>query len=242
MTALLVIAATSAVLVRPADACGGYGEFRTPQVVRLSAHRGAAAARSFALLGEVQAPKGTRFQLLAPRTFDTTAIALAPAQANPTQLTLLGRSGERRVTSAKRVLIANTSHHIGKTMSALEVEVGGGHFEIAVVGGGFRDLAWSEAGTRAVTSASDDAWLAQHAVRTSGTVYKHQLGKDLLTFSAYDADLGHYVTTVRAGDAVMSGQFGMPIVEYGMPLGTLVADGQRYLVVDDNGAVRTSTM
>lgn len=127
------------------DACGSYDP--TPQVMLLSTHRSyardpylppRATRRTFAVWGTspVDDPVGFTWEAAAPRSYDNAMVATIDGNETPTELTLVGPSGSRIVSSAKQVLLRDSmtidhesAHH------AIELDVGTREdFAIAIYG------------------------------------------------------------------------------------------------------------
>jgi hypothetical protein len=135
MRTLLIAALAISTFSSPAaEACGDY-RFR-PRVFLLSSHGVKTTTgwqtRTFAVLGN-DAPADAKWRALAPRTYDHSRIANAPALEHDVQLTLVGPGGTRIVTSRSRWFL-DSAWRFGKPSIVVEVSTGDKQLTIALAG------------------------------------------------------------------------------------------------------------
>ena len=220
LSALLAPLATAS---RSAPACGFY----MPKVFLVEDHYipdgGAHHERSFVMADHRDVPT-EGWTALAPRSYDATQIADAPA-IQPMTLTLLGNGAAQTVTTTKRVFVRD-SFGDAPAMGAYEIDTGGKHFSIAV-SGSHVDLAFA-ALAQGVWSQDDAKWLADNNLAWRDASIETLGNLDALT--AY-VD-GQFKTTIRR-DGHLVGTYD------GRPLGRLDSDGMQYLLVEHAGDVRS---
>ncbi|MBS1120068.1 MAG: hypothetical protein H6Q90_2296 [Deltaproteobacteria bacterium] len=116
----------------PVDACG----YLEPRTFLVSTHHipgigTPGRTRTFAVLGE-PAPRDATWQLLAPAGYDTTRIADAAPLDAPLTLTLLGPSGARVVSSARRAFLWSSMQFAPSAVLELDAEAA--HTRVALAG------------------------------------------------------------------------------------------------------------
>jgi hypothetical protein len=237
LLASLASLTVTAALQNDADACGPYGGVYAPRVFQLTTHsinnrdNHSWTTRSFALLA--QAPEGSpAWRQIAPFTYDYTQIADAPDLDDAMELTLVGPSGTKVVSSRSRVFLKPALGWDHTPTSALELTVKRGEFSIALAGR-HTDTKWiAIEGERSGTEA-DVAWIKQviAADFDSKYVYVSKVkGTGLETLSAMGAD-GKYQTFVRRGEQFVD-QFA------GSARGAITFKGKQFIVQADAGAMR----
>ena len=148
LSALLVSATVTS---QVAFACGGYSDFKpAPRVLALSNHgvlkHDRWSHRSFIVLEDAaQVDDKSRWEMLAPGTYDPASIISLAPLATPLEVTLVGASGTRVVKTDKQVVLGQTWHiGWGQARVALEVPTGEkDQFSIAIVGRA-ADATWHE--------------------------------------------------------------------------------------------------
>lgn len=231
-------ALSTAVAAPPtADACGGsYGAVvRTPRSFAVSTHfvRDVKGRRGFVALGGT-APTGLAWKQLAPRTYDATQIAPAPARA-PMTLTLVGEQGTRVVTSARYVYLSQSMFLPGSTL-ALEFDVQPGEdFEIALLGTR-TDAKWSDLPERRVGSKADATWLHARGfvIEKAELVSVYDAG-DVEVLSIWDAKTQRTMSLFRRGMVELGRSLGHP-------RGTVIVDGTRYVAIANQREVSLVTL
>lgn len=231
-------ALSTAVAAPPtADACGGsYGAVvRTPRSFAVSKHfvRDAKNQRAFVALGGT-APDGLAWKQLAPRTYDATKIAPAPAGA-PMTLTLVGEKGTRVITSARYVYLSLSMFMEGSTL-ALEYDVQpGDDFEIALLGTR-TDAKWGDLPERRLGSKADSTWLEAQGfgIDKAERIGVYDAG-DIDVLSFWDAKSQRIMTVFRRGTAELGRSLGHP-------RGTVAVDGTRYVAVANKREVSLVTL
>ena len=222
MRNLLVLSALLAAASRPAPAC----DFYSPRVFIITDHFVPGAAvheRTFVLADHRDVPT-EGWSLLAPRSYDPAEIADAPA-IQPMTLTLLGSGAPVTVTTTKRVFLRGEfDRH--DPMSAFEIDARGKRFAIAV-SGSHVDMAFAPL-EHAEWTADDARWFAANKIAWSEAAVEH-LG-NLDAFTAY---IDGEQQTVLRREGQLLGQFA------GRPVGRLDADGQQFMLVEHDGAVRS---
>lgn len=214
-----------------ADACGGGGSYgyglssRAPLTYAVSTHfiprMQGDRHRAFVALGG-SAPTDTKWQLLAPMTYDSTKIAPGPSGA-PMTVTLVGAKGSRVITSARYVWLRD-SMYMGGTTLALEFDSKAGEdFEVALRGTQ-ADVKWRELPARS-SSKVDADWMRARGLGALGdeAVSTYKTG-DLETLTIYDEKSHEILTLLRRNNIEISRHLGAPrgIVEVG---------GSRYIAM-----------
>jgi hypothetical protein len=226
-TTTLLLASVSALvagLSTDADACGSY--VPTPRVLQVATPfmRGEGQRpMTFVLTGE--APTGKpAWTRIAPGTYDYTEVADAPDLARPMEVTLLGPSGTRLVSTARRSFIQH-SFVTHKPSAALEIEVKRGEFTIALAGR-HTGATWLELSNEKEGTAADVAWAkSTGVVPTSLAVYVHRVeGSDLETVAVFTK--AGTVTLVRQGKSLI-GSFD------GYAIGAMAERGERFIIVQN---------
>jgi hypothetical protein len=149
---LAALLATTTLTTSIAAACGGYVEINpAPRVLAVSTHhlnpgapRKRNVDRAFVVLGASSNDVGEGdWNFIAPRTFDTTQLAMLSPLATATELTLVGPSGTRVVKATQQVALRR-GWTADKTQLALEVPVKAGEQFVIAIPGRVTDARWHE--------------------------------------------------------------------------------------------------
>ncbi len=225
---------TSAFAPSIADACGGYMADRTPAVFAVddhSIHRVGTDhwnRRAFVVLGKITAPADATWQLLAPRTYDTTQIADAPDPQQSTTFTLVGPSGSRVVSSNRHTLLKQSFRTLHEH-SAIEVDIAEqARFQVAVLGVQ-PDAKWIE--SSGVTPSKDTrAWVRDQGMDNAHVYAVKLKGTKIEVISAYGKnDIG--LTSFVVVDGESRGAF------LGSLIGGLDLGGKRYVLLERDGQI-----
>lgn len=236
IASIATIASLTAGLHGSADACGPYGGVYVPRVFQLTTHSiknrddQTWSIRSFALLA--QAPQGSpAWRQIAPYTYDYTMIADAPDLETPTELTLVGPSGTRVVSTRSRVFLKPALGWDHTPTAALEVTAKRGEFSIALAGR-HTDTKWMAMEGERNGTAADIAWVR---LMTSSSfdgkhVYVSKVtGTDVEIVSVLHD--GKLLNLLRR-DRQSLGQF------TGRVHGAITYEGRQFVVQSDGGATR----
>jgi hypothetical protein len=215
-----LVALAASLPLHHADACG---RMEAPHMFAVSQHYN---HHTFVVLDEA-APADAKWRQLWPDSYDYTRIADAPALDAPMELTLLGPSGTRVVTTTKRVYLEDSfgdrTPHV-----ALEVDVDDEEqFDVAIAGRA-RRASW-----RAIEQAPDAqndgaAWLATHGRQDVRLAYLATIAGTTTQIVTWFDNGAHFA--VRNGDADLGDHDGVVIGELDMY-------GQRLLVRRDLSTV-----
>jgi hypothetical protein len=232
MHTLLIAALAVSMLPSPAaEACGDYG-FR-PRVFLLSSHGVKTATgwetRTFAVLGNA-APADAKWSALAPRTYDHSRIAKAPALEDDLQLTLVGPAGTRIVTS-RSAWFLDSAWRFRKPSHVVEVSAGDKRLTVALAGR-HADAAWIALDDVAATRTDTD-WVTAQGVTAGERPYVHVArlrGTDHETVSVQPTGQPHAITFLRTrGQQVRRLD--------GHVLGGISLRGERFALVERDGIV-----
>lgn len=225
---------TSAFAPSIADACGGYMRDPLPAVFAVddhSVHRVGTDRwnrRAFVVLGATTAPADATWELLAPRSYDSTQIADAPDPQQSTTFTLIGPSGSR-VVSSNRLALLKQTFRTPHEHSAIEVDVAEqARFQIAVLGVQ-RDAKWIESTGIAATK-NTLAWVRKQGMDTSYVYVAKFQGTKIQVISAHQSNIIG-VTSFVIVDGESRGTFA------GSPIGGLDLGGKRYVLLEREGMI-----
>lgn len=236
MTTLMTTMMTPA-----AEACGGYGPVETgPRVMELTHHAvrdGAERWRTrwFVTLGTSTRDDGLTWRRLERETFDATQIADARELATPMTVTLVGPSGTRVVSSSKVVMVS-TPLDRGRMRTALEVEVRGMDWEVAVRGDQAK-AAWREIEHRRSTAATR-AWAKQRGLDPEHVTRSRVRGMNVEVVSGFIP--GSFTQRSIVRDLRSDQPIGP--ARGGELRGALELAGVRYAVFAERGAISTVAM
>ena len=225
---------TSAFAPSIADACGGYTGDPMPAVFAVDDHTVHQLGgdrwnrRAFVVLGATTAPADAAWELLAPRSYDSTQIADAPDPQQSTTFTLVGPSGSRVVSSNRRALLKH-SFRIQNEHSAIEVDVAEqARFQIAVLGVQ-RDATWIPS-TGVATTKATLAWVRGQGLDTAYVYVTKIQGTKIQVISAHQPnDIG--LTSFVVVDGTSRGAY------TGSPIGGLDLGGKRYVLLEREGLI-----
>jgi hypothetical protein len=219
MRTFLCLAPIALAFAPPADACGPV----PPRVYLMSSYRHY-TSHGHTLVRLAQPVNGApAWQQADPMSYDSTAIAPASPLAAPMTVTLVGEHGTREVRTRDRVLVQHDLFRAMPASVALDLGEMRVDFPIAVDGPN-RDLGFV-APVRATATAADAVWL--QTAEKPDMITKTRIA-DVDTFVLWSN--GGPSTTVRFGDRNL-GTFA------GTPIGALDESGDRYLLIDHNGAI-----
>lgn len=226
-----VLASFALTTVRPADACGPY--MREPTLMRISGHRTESGNRVFAITSEAMpAIDHDKWVRLAPRTYDYAAVADAPNLARAIDMTLIGPSGTRVVSSRERVYLSQTFVSHGPNV-AMEIRVPSGKFSIAIAGKHDK-ASWIELATERRGDAKDIAWVEAQGIEPLSDQYVYVTRLQGTAFEAVTVfPRGGGMTTLVRSNGTLYSQF------EGSVMGGIEMNGQHYAVASKHGeAVR----
>jgi hypothetical protein len=216
LACLAVLAlATSTFTTQIADACGGYDYKPTPQALAVTRHVHTGAApdwgtRSFALLGQVEPAKDTKWTLVAPSTYDYAQVASLGRLSSPVTVTTLGSHGPRVVKAQRHFALAYAMFQNDKTFDAIELPMRRNEkIEVVLVG-----------------DHSDAAW---HSISYRYTHEQGINGTDLMFTASYKDNTAQFELT--DGERKLGTHIGT--VE-----GAVDIDGVRYIVATNAGSAR----
>jgi hypothetical protein len=218
-----------------AAACGGYVDVDpAPYTLSVTTHglmeNGKWTQRGFVVLEQQVELEAKAWKQLAPGTFDGTRIAFVAPREKPLELTLLGPSGTRVITTAKQVALSH-SWKIGTDQSRLALEIPAikdAQFTIAIIGRA-TDAKWQELPYEQGTLATS-WWLAKHGVKDAEYVSMRRISVDLDVVE-YSKD-GASGFSVRQGDEEVG-------VGVGVVQGAFTTKGRAFLSVRRNGQLGT---
>lgn len=223
-----VLALFSFVVSQPvADACGGYTGPQAPMLYLVSQPHG---THTFVLLGGEVDESQHAWRRLEMPSYDRTAVADAPDFATPIELTLLGPSGGKQVTTRTQILVKDGFQAKGKPTTAARVP-NGGNFRVAAFGHS-TDLVWRDLHATGLDAAST-RWAQDLGIAPSIASVMRDGDAEMLRY--YDAKRQVAETAVRVGTQSL-GTFS------GSPIGTLTADGIRYAAFVEDGRVTTVSL
>ena len=172
-----------------------------------------------------------KWQWLAPGTYDSTNIIELGRLDAPAEMTLLGPSGSRVISSDRRVALSN-SWQIGmdQTRAAIEITLADGDdFQIAVAGRA-RDAQWFSLEHKG-SNASAVWWLAKLGI----------VGADYINVqpvTGTDYELVEYIANDTSGFALRRGK--TDVGRYsGSPIGAMQVNGRFFIVTKNNGQLTT---
>ncbi len=225
--ALLALPVLASLLsLKPADACGPYGNFRL-RLMRVTTHFADGGTRAFVITNQKVSDKQPWVRL-APMTYDYASVVDVENPEAAIDMTLVGPKGTKIVSSRERVYLSQT--FVSQSPSvAFEIRAPKGEFSIAMAGK-HSDAEWIELRDERRGKSEDIAW-----VKTQGLtpllpeyVSVHKLeGTDFEAVTVLPKT-GEILTFVRRGDVVYT-QF------EGTALGGLSASGERYVVAAKHG-------
>ncbi len=226
-----VLATLAIATLRPADACGPYGS--EPKLMRLTGHHGREASRSFVLLDQpVPNADKLAWKQLAPGTYDPAAVVDTADLERPMDMTLIGPSGTRVVSSKERVFLSRTFVS-NEPSVALEISAPKGQFAIAMAGK-HTDAAWIRLDREHQGSATDLSWVKAQGIDPLSPeyIYVSKLeGTDLEIITV--PQNGGRTTFVRSEGALYT-RF------EGTAMGAMTTRGQLYLVASKQGEAVTA--
>jgi hypothetical protein len=224
LSALLVSATLTSQI---AHACGGYSDIKPrPRVLAMSNHGVVDSERwshrSFIVLEQTaQIDDKTRWEMIAPGTFDPTSIITLAPLATPLEVTLVGPAGARVVKTDKQVVLGR-SWDIGwdKARIALEVPTDEKHqFSIAIVGRA-SDATWHELDYK--TAPASVRWSLGKLVADAESVA-------LRTTQDTGFDIVEYFVNGNAQFVVRQGGTAIESAS-GSPLGMVTTKGRTFVV------------
>jgi hypothetical protein len=196
-TSFAALLAFASLHTAPATACG----WVEPTLHRITAHSVPGhGARSFVVLGAAPAVRESAWRLLAPMSYDGTAIATLQDEA-PRKITLLGPTGATTVSSAHRVALDH-SWELGKgAREAIEVQTSDYARPTIAIEGDARGAKWHQIVSR------DGEFIADTELRvvpTEGGFIVTQNDRTIATgvgsvLGAFDLHGRRYVVEQRPG-------------------------------------------
>lgn len=209
-----------------ADACGGY--MPQLQVFRIAQHGG----RAFAITHRDDRDGVAFTRVGAAGSYDTTHLASLGRAETPMQLTLVGATGNAKVTTRTKVLLAHDFMFAeGKQVAAMELPKADQEFAIAVAGEHVI-TEWREAIERGEPTRAERAWLVDNKLVDAETrsISRTELGGGLVGLTQWKS--GYVYTTVRNADGNLATSAA------GAPIGVVVADGESWIILEVGGLIR----
>ena len=218
-TLLLASLALSSLPSFDADACGPYGA--SIRMHLLTSH----GDQTFAVLHKAS-PENVTWKRVAPRSYDHTRIAAAPALDRAIRLTLVGPDGARIVESRAHWFL-DAAWGFDGVRSAMAVETGKREFRVALVGD-HQDAKWIPL-SGGFHSPKQQRWLKEHGF--TATQYSVGFVGDVETFSIAPTADQPVRTVIRRDNALLGHALGRAI-------GAVSVAGLTYILVEHDGAVR----
>jgi hypothetical protein len=218
-----------------AAACGGYVHVDpAPQILTVTTHglmqNGRWTHRGFVVLDQRVELDAAAWKQLAPGTYDGTRIAQVAARAKAVELTLVGPSGTRVISTAKQVALSH-SWQLGVDQSRLALEIPAikdAQFTIAIPGRA-SDAKWQELPYEQGTAATQ-WWLSKHGVKDAEYVSMRRISADVDVIEYYFD--GESRLSVREGDSEVG-------VAVGTTLGAFSTGSRSFLAISHKGQLRT---
>jgi hypothetical protein len=216
----LLAAVVVALFPQPAaQACGPIA----PRAFLVAHHGG----RAFAIFDRATPPEGTRWTMLAPRSYDAAATADAPDLPSDVTLTLVGPDAPAHVVSGRDLVFIRNTWDVREPRTALRID---DDHALVALRGRHTDARWVALANTTSGLRDAAAWLVRHGVRPDYVTMQKLPGTKVELVTTYSD--GNALTLVRDGETLIRR------IE-GSPYGAVEAAGERFLLVQTDAGIAT---